>query len=393
MADYLKSRLNGTSVVRRHRPLLALVVLVATALVGVAGIDVSTSSSGPTGGTMKTALAVVASPSNLVVLSRAMVHVASGVATGPSSALTSGTGVASNLRPAKVSSYSSTTSTAVARKAPDAAVVKRVVARHHGAKPRRASPTTTRPVTTKTVLGPRYPVGVTNASEPSGYAPPSGLALPGYSQSYVTDFSGSALPSGWVSYSGKPMSDPGAQFGVAHVVVGGGLLQLNTWRDPQYNNIWVTGGLSQSAVTNTYGAYFVRSRLTGAGPTGVELLWPADNSWPPEIDFSETAGDASNLTATVHFGPASVNHIDQRALGNVDMTKWHTWGVIWTPTSITYTVDGNAWGSVAVGAEIPNVPMTLDLQQQTWCDSGWACPSAPQSMQVDWVAEYRATLK
>ncbi len=278
---------------------------------------------------------------------------------------------------------------AKATKASRATHVKRPVARRRGSTPP-ATTTTVPPVTTITAAPVRYPIGLANSSEPSGFGPPSASALPGYSQSYVTDFSGSSLPAGWVPYSGKPMSDPGAQFGTAHVVVSGGLLQLNTWRDPQYNNTWVTGGLSQSAVTNTYGAYFVRSRLTGAGPTGVELLWPADNSWPPEIDFSETAGDTSSLTATVHFGPASINHIDQRALGNIDMTKWHTWGVVWTPTEITYTVDGNAWGSIAVGTEIPNIPMTLDLQQQTWCDSGWACPSAPQSMLVDWVAEYRA---
>ena len=30
--------------------------------------------------------------------------------------------------------------------------------------------------------------------------------------------------------------------------------------------------------------------------------------------------------------------------------------------------------------------MTLALQPQTWCGSGLACPTAPQSMQVDWEA-------
>jgi hypothetical protein len=70
------------------------------------------------------------------------------------------------------------------------------------------------------------------------------------------------------------------------------------------------------------------------------------------------------------------------------MTQWHTWGVIWTPKSITYTVDGKIWGSDTNAAAIPSLPMTLDLQQQTWCSSGWACPTAPQSMQIDWAAQY-----
>jgi len=28
--------------------------------------------------------------------------------------------------------------------------------------------------------------------------------------------------------------------------------------------------------------------------------------------------------------------------------------------------------------------MTLDLDQQTWCDSGYACPNVPVSELVDW---------
>lgn len=216
-------------------------------------------------------------------------------------------------------------------------------------------------------------------------APPIANALPGFTQSYVNDFTGTSLPTGWDVYTGSPGSDPGAQWGKAHVVVDNGLLSLNAWLDPAYNNSWVTGGLCQCGVQQTYGAYFVRSKVTGAGPTGVELLWPATNVWPPEIDFNETNGMTAGTSATVHFGAS--NHQDQRRVG-IDMTQWHTWGVIWSPASIIYTVDGRVWGTISNASEIPNQAMTLDLQQQTWCSSGWACPSTPQSMQIDWVAEY-----
>ena len=246
--------------------------------------------------------------------------------------------------------------------------------------------TTTVPVTT-TATPSSYPIGLSSSSEPSGMAPPGAGALAGYSQSYVTDFSGSSLPSGWDVYTGKPGGDPGAQFGAAHAVVGSGLLQLNTWQDSAYGNSWVTGGVCQCGAPQTYGAYFVRSRLTGAGPTGVEILWPAANTWPPEVDFNETFGGTANTTATVHYG-ASNSQI-QRTV-KLDMTQWHTWGVIWTAATITYTVDGNVWGTVTTSSAIPNQAMWLTLQQQTWCASGWACPTSPQSMQVDWVAEYTA---
>jgi beta-glucanase (GH16 family) len=159
------------------------------------------------------------------------------------------------------------------------------------------------------------------------------------------------------------------------VTVGGGLLDLNAWQDPAYNNEWVTGGLCQCGVSHTYGAYFVRSRETGAGPTVVELLWPVAKVWPPEIDFNETDGTTGHTSATVHYLNSS--SFDQRKL-TIDMTQWHTWGVIWTPSTVTYTVDGQVWGQVDVASEIPNQAMTLDLTQQTWCS--WASPArAPPS--------------
>ena len=386
MAGHVKFRLNGVRFARRL-PRTALLGIATSVLVAVVGLGASATSSGPKGATILTASATMTATTDPVVPTGASLSVNATNGAGLHSDQSGRAALAATLRTAKTFT-TETTGSARTTKSPRVAHVRKPVARRRGSNPPTTTTTTAPPTTTAAPA--RYPIGVANTSAPSGYGPPSGSALPGYIQSYVTDFSGSALPTGWVSYSGKPMGDPGAQFGTAHVVVSGGLLQLNTWRDPQYNNAWVTGGLSQSAVTNTYGAYFVRSRLTGAGPTGVELLWPADNSWPPEIDFSETGGDTSSLSATVHFGPASINHIDQRTLSKVDMTKWHTWGVVWTPTAITYTVDGSVWGSVGVAAAIPNVPMTLDLQQQTWCDSGWACPSTPQSMLVDWVAEYRA---
>jgi outer membrane protein OmpA-like peptidoglycan-associated protein len=93
--------------------------------------------------------------------------------------------------------------------------------------------------------------------------------------------------------------------------------------------------------------------------------------------------------ATLHFTSAN-DEVHQ--LLNIDMTKWHTWGVIWTPTLISYVVDGKVWGTVNVASDIPDQPMTLDLQQQTWCSSGQACPLTPQSTQIDWVAEYEPSI-
>ncbi len=231
----------------------------------------------------------------------------------------------------------------------------------------------------------KYHVGSPDVREPSGLAPPTAKAIPGYTLTYVQDFLGTSIPQGWYVFTGIPGGDPGGQFGRSHVVVSRGLLRLNAWKDPQYQNKWVTGGLCNCGHVQTYGLYLVRSRLTGAGPNEAQLLWPASDVWPPEIDFNETGGTDQSTSSTVHFG--KTNLIDQRSF-RINMKVWHTWGVEWTPTAIDYLVDGRVWGSVTNVNEIPNVPMRLDIEQRTKCQVGIECPKAPVSMLVDWVAQF-----
>lgn len=247
-----------------------------------------------------------------------------------------------------------------------------------------SSATTSATTARRTRAAISYPVGTADGASPSGEAPPSASALPGYKLAYTNDFDGSALPAGWQVFTGVPGSDPGTHWAASHVVVGNGMLQLNAWQDPAFGHEWVTGGVCQCTTARKYGAFFVRSRITGSGPTQVELLWPSVG-WPPEIDFDETYGGDSYSMATTHYSP---DNLEIHRTINIDMEQWHTWGVIWTPTSITYTVDGSVWGSVSTPAAIPSVPMSLHIQQQTWCSSNFACPTAPASSQIDWVAEY-----
>ena len=233
-----------------------------------------------------------------------------------------------------------------------------------------------------------YPRGTVDSFEPSGLAPPGPDSLRGFTQSYVQDFLGSSIPAGWNPYPGQPGGDLGAQFAPTHDVVSNGILSLNTFRDGAYNNRWVTGGICDCAVSSVYGASFVRSRVSGPGPTNVELLWPSTKAWPPEIDFNETLGVTNGTSATVHWRTSKKPHLQDQRWAVLDMTQWHTFGVIWTPSRITFAVDGVAWGVVTNKHEIPSIAMHLSLQQQTWCHSGWACPSSNQSLQIDWVADY-----
>ena len=257
-----------------------------------------------------------------------------------------------------------------------AAVLSVVVLATTGQKPRAEPPV---------VPQVNYPIGVVSATEPSGFAPPGPTAIPGFALRYVNNFNGTTVPTGWTVFTGTPSGAPGGQFGSAHVIVSHGELQLNTWPDPKYQNRWVTGGLCHCGMVRSYGAYFVRSRITGVGPNEVMLLWPQSESFPPEIDFNENEGRLDNTSSTVHWG--STNQVEQHLLA-IDMSKWHTWGVVWTPTAIEDVVDGKVWASVTRPAAIARVPMRLDLEQRTMCQIHLQCPKKPSSMYVDWVAEY-----
>jgi Glycosyl hydrolases family 16 len=231
-----------------------------------------------------------------------------------------------------------------------------------------------------------YPIGVFDLGEPSYFAPPAANAMPRYVRTYTDDFKQQLSPEQWFYFSGVPKGDPAGRFDRYHVVVTHGLLKIGTWRDPRFGNQWVSGGVGLAGVPTTYGAYFVRSRQTAPGPDTVELLWPQGNRWPPEIDFNESGESASTQAWFVHYE----NSKDQYYGSNsINVEHWHTWGVIWTPTSITFTVDGRAWGQVTSPSAIPTIPMSLDIQQQAWCGiADEPCPTQDSTLIVDWVAVY-----
>jgi beta-glucanase (GH16 family) len=219
--------------------------------------------------------------------------------------------------------------------------------------------------------------------------------VPGWREVFADDFNGSSLNgSSWSTYYGQPGGDPGAWFAGSHDSVSDGQLVISAYQDPAYGNIWVTGGLDYR-VAQTYGKYLVRMRRdAGVGISHALILWPADEVWPPEIDFSEDNAKTQQADyATLHYGTAQ----DAKNISNhiaVDLTQWHTWGVEWTPGKIVYTLDGSPWATVA-NSDVPAEPMNLCLQTQSWAAgvNSWEGSTGPTTppvvnMYVDWAVVY-----
>jgi beta-glucanase (GH16 family) len=130
-------------------------------------------------------------------------------------------------------------------------------------------------------------------------------------------------------------------------------------------------------------------------PKKAHGLWPAfwlvptDYSWPPEIDILEWLGTKSNtLFMTLHYGPN-----DSRAQGVYQgpdfSAAFHRVGVLWTPKSLTWYIDGTERASTTVG--IPSEPMYVILSNDT---GGWdnnvvdSTTVFPAIFSVDYVAVY-----
>jgi hypothetical protein len=223
-------------------------------------------------------------------------------------------------------------------------------------------------------------------SEPSRLAPPPTHLLGGFTLSYCTDFPGRSIPPGWFKFSGVPGGDPSGLFARSHVAVSGGELSIKVMKHP--GSRWSSGGICHCGLPRLYGAFFVRSRVTGSGPDEIDLLWPVAHLWPPEVDFNESNAHTGTTTWSVHFGGTDS---EVHGAARIDLLRWHTWGVLWTAQSIRFLVDGRLWGAVTKSSEIPHQPMTLDVQNQTFCGRGTECPAHPVAMQIDWVAEYAPT--
>jgi beta-glucanase (GH16 family) len=209
------------------------------------------------------------------------------------------------------------------------------------------------------------------------------------------EFSQRHLSSGWTQYHGRDGCCKMTYWAPTHLVVHGGLLTMRIGRDPAYGYKWIAAGMSQGrSVNQTYGWWSVRFRMgKGAGTAFAMMLWP-QKGWPPEIDFAEEGpgmgASRSTVTATLHYGSHNTMIHNTR---RVDLTKWHTMGVIWTPGRIQYRLDGRTWATIT-GSSVPHQPMHLAIQTEVGPKgTDKTMPSShtpsPTKLQIDWVRVYR----
>ena len=160
-----------------------------------------------------------------------------------------------------------------------------------------------------------------------------------------------------------------------------GVLSLTATHDNIHSALGLpyTSGMIQSNPSFNAEYGYAEARIKAPGVDGSwPAFWmiPSNYDWPPEVDIFENFGDAGSYKAS------NLGH-DSNVFANVintDVTAWHTYGLLWSPTQLTWYLDGVAVANETVTSSIPQQPMymVLDLAVR---DSN----TATFATQVDYV--------
>ncbi len=154
-----------------------------------------------------------------------------------------------------------------------------------------------------------------------------------------------------------------------------------------------TSGLltTEKSFSQLYGYFEIKAELpSGQGLWPDFWLLPTDGSWPPELDVVEQTG-STTVYQTAHSVDSTGTAIQTAFTSYVPTatTGFHTYGVLWTATTLSWYVDGVEVSSTATPADM-NKPMYMLVDLAV----GGNFPGSPASnftsaqMEVDYVRAY-----
>lgn len=179
-------------------------------------------------------------------------------------------------------------------------------------------------------------------------------------------------------HAGQGVRSPG------QITISNGILNIAGTADG------TTGGLNLIAPRQKYGKWSIRAKAPIA--TGkyhpVVLLWgegagSGTTAITGEIDILEVwqRPNRDRNSSTIHYGNGAGM---LNASTNVDMTQWHTYNMLWTPTKISFWIDDlPPYYETTDTSKFPSVAMDLCIQLDWF--PGENFPNGAASMQVDWV--------
>ena len=173
-------------------------------------------------------------------------------------------------------------------------------------------------------------------------------------------------------------------------MLAGGGLQLRADKRVYKNKIQGGGAVTTfGAFNQTYGYFEMKAKMPkGNGMWPAFWLLPIDQSWPPEIDILEWLGSQPTVDwVTLHM--PNVAQVASTCKGPDLTLDYHTYGLIWRPDQLTWTIDGVKCYSITTN--IPSKPMyvTLNLALGGWDKPVDATTPFPSVFDVAYVRAYQ----
>jgi beta-glucanase (GH16 family) len=247
--------------------------------------------------------------------------------------------------------------------------------------------------------------GSTDQSVSNAVVDPSGQAMPvgnisGWRQVFADDFNQNvplgqfpaAVSSQWTGYNGSKDTSGNGTYDPSQVVsIHNGIMDLYLHTENGVHLVAapqpIIPGATGSDGGMVYGMYEVRFRADPVpGYKAAWLLWPDSNNWPDgEIDFPEGNLNANFDGFMHHVGDPEA----QDAFTTTDtFDNWQTATIEWTPSSLTFLLDGQVIGTSTSQVDIPDTAMHWVLQTETQLDGGAPSDSAAGHVDIDWVVIY-----
>ncbi len=192
-------------------------------------------------------------------------------------------------------------------------------------------------------------------------------------------------------------TEDGETIGVDPFSFQDGVLSITASRTPEplvdELEPWLSGILeTHGTFEQTYGYFEMRAKTPdGQGFWPAFWLMPADFSWPPESDVLEILGSQSDIyRAATHaeFWGDKVTVADSWLVPDT-AEEFHTYGLLWTPETLTYTFDGRVMleTPTPAGMHVPHA-LRLNLAIGGWDGDPDETTPDNASFDVDYVRAY-----
>ena len=170
-------------------------------------------------------------------------------------------------------------------------------------------------------------------------------------------------------------------------------IQLASLPDDQRNgplkHLGYSSGLitTQGRFAQQYGYFEMRARWTlGKGLWPAFWLLPVDGGWPPELDIMEAHGDKPTVVFQTKHSKVEATEPHRVAI-NGSPSDYHRYGMLWTPSTIRFYVDGYETVRTMPPADASQ-PMYLLANLAvggTWPGQPDSSTGFPATMDIDWI--------